>query len=462
MKIASFFSGCGGLDLGFEQAGFDIIWANEYDKSIFQTYESNHPSTYLCKSDIRQINPNDIPVVDGFIGGPPCQSWSYGGAHRGLADDRGKLFVTYIEIIKKKQPKFFIIENVDGMLSDVHYPTFITFVRDLENCGYNVYYQLLNAVDYNIPQERKRVFIVGFRSDLNCRFKFPNPSDSPQIPLIRAIGDIVVPPTLSDGFANPFAVNGRFYNHDCYTGPYDKKFMARNRVRAWDEVSFTIQAQAKNCPLHPQAPKMEFLDANTRKFKSGYEHLYRRLSVRECARIQTFPDSFRFYYQNVKDGYKMVGNAVPPRLAYRLAMAIKNALSQIEIPNYSILVGYYKDEQHLSAIIRNNLYYVRTGFNRGAFSLQPNSTQIKYLILHRRDQIQYFELCSNPPEIFSSKELEQLGFTPKHNLYLVFKIKSKLDKPLWASNIAQSLNGRSKTRPFLIEMPDNANISTNT
>ena len=102
--------------------------------------------------------------------------------------------------------------------------------------------------------------------------------------------------------------------------------MARNRVRSWDEVSFTIQAQAKNEPLHPQAPKMQFVSADKRIFAKGSEHLYRRLSVRECARIQTFPDSFRFVYSNILDGYKMVGNAVPPRLAEQIALWIKNTL----------------------------------------------------------------------------------------------------------------------------------------
>lgn len=100
-------------------------------------------------------------------------------------------------------------------------------------------------------------------------------------------------------------------------------YMARNRVRSWNEVSFTIQAQAKNEPLHPQAPKMIFKSKDKRIFMPGYEHLYRRLSVRECARIQTFPDSFKFEYTNILDGYKMVGNAVPPRMAQYLAEQLK-------------------------------------------------------------------------------------------------------------------------------------------
>lgn len=105
--------------------------------------------------------------------------------------------------------------------------------------------------------------------------------------------------------------------------------MARNRVRSWDEPSFTMQAQARNAPQHPQAPKMTYISSSQRVFARGYEHLYRRLSVRECARIQTFPDNFRFIYTDVKDGYKMVGNAVPPRLAWYLAIQMKKAFSDV-------------------------------------------------------------------------------------------------------------------------------------
>lgn len=453
MRIASFFSGCGGLDFGFKQAGFDVVWANEYDKSIYPTYEANHPDTFLCKADIRNLKVEDIPTVDGFIGGPPCQSWSYGGAHKGLEDDRGRLFITYIDIIKAKLPKFFVIENVDGILSNVHFQTFLQFIHVLEECGYNVYYQLLNAVDYKIPQDRKRVFIVGFRADLQCQFSFPLPSNSQYVFLRQAIGDITEEPNYTKNSVVECSLAKRFYNHDCYIGPYDKKFMARNRVRSWDEVSFTIQAQAKNCPLHPQAPKMEFIDSNTRQFKRGYEHLYRRLSVRECARIQTFPDRFRFYYDDVKDGYKMVGNAVPPRLAFRLAESIKFALSQSDKKKEKALVGYYKDDEHLSKIIGNSLYYIRTGFGRGAITLQPNNSTIKYLVLHNRSDIICFEVNEDSLKVYNDYELREFGFSPNHSLYLGIKLRGRISHPSWINSIVESIKGRSKTAPFIIDIP---------
>ena len=111
VKIISLFSGCGGLDLGFEKAGFEIIWANEFDKTIHETYRYNHPRTELNTKDIREINESDIPDSDGIIGGPPCQSWSLGGKCLGINDERGKLVFDYIRIVKDKKPKFFIIFN---------------------------------------------------------------------------------------------------------------------------------------------------------------------------------------------------------------------------------------------------------------------------------------------------------------------------------------------------------------
>ena len=327
MKVVSLFAGCGGLDLGFEQAGFDVIWANEFDPNIHETYRLNHPHTTLNISDIRTLQGADVPDCDGIIGGPPCQSWSEGGKQKGLNDPRGRLFLDYIRIVSEKKPKFFVIENVRGILEEQHKKSLDMFLKKLSDCGYKVTYELLNTADYKIPQDRFRVFFVGIRNDIRKEYHFPEATTTSPVTLKQAIGDITEEP-------RPFyknvveSENIQRANHDVYTGPYDNKYMSRNRVRSWNELSFTIQALAKNTPQHPQAPKMQYVSLSERTFTKGYEHLYRRLSVRECARIQTFPDKFKLIYTKIEDGYKMVGNAVPPRLAYNIAKKISNTFSE--------------------------------------------------------------------------------------------------------------------------------------
>ena len=173
MNIISLFSGCGGLDLGFERAGFDITVANEFDKNIWETFKVNHPNTKLIEGDIRNIKEEDFPSeVDGIIGGPPCQSWSEAGSLKGIEDDRGKLFYEYIRILKNKQPKFFLAENVSGMLADRHSEAVQNILAMFKECGYDVSLTLVNAKDYGVAQERKRVFYIGFRKDLNINFIF--------------------------------------------------------------------------------------------------------------------------------------------------------------------------------------------------------------------------------------------------------------------------------------------------
>ena len=176
MKLVTFFAGAGGLDLGFSNAGFDVIWANEYDKSIWETYQKNHKSVYLDKRSITDIPTNEVPECDGIIGGPPCQSWSEAGAMRGIGDKRGQLFYDFIRILADKQPKFFLAENVSGMLLDTHKSALENIKNMFRECGYNLSFQMLNVSDYGVPQDRKRVFFIGYRKDLGLKFTFPEPT----------------------------------------------------------------------------------------------------------------------------------------------------------------------------------------------------------------------------------------------------------------------------------------------
>lgn len=330
MKVISLFSGCGGLDLGFERAGFDIPVANEYDKTIWETFKVNHPKTYLIEEDIRKVREADFPVnVDGIIGGPPCQSWSEAGALRGIDDERGRLFFDYIRILRSVMPKFFLAENVRGMLANRHNKAVNNIISLFEDSGYNVIVKLVNAKDYGVAEERKRVFYIGFRKDVNICFKFPAGStfdDKKKLTLRDVIWDLQesAVPANRKNLHNSDAVN----NNEYFVGEYSPIFMSRNRVKSWDEQAFTVQASGRQCQLHPQAPKMVKVGKDKCIFAEGQEHLYRRMTVREVARIQGFPDDFKFIYNSVNDGYKMIGNAVPVNLAYEIACAIKNALEK--------------------------------------------------------------------------------------------------------------------------------------
>jgi DNA (cytosine-5)-methyltransferase 1 len=324
-KVASFFSGAGGLDLGFHKAGFDIVWANEFDKKVTPTLRKNFPHTVVDDRSITLVEPSDVPEVDGIIGGPPCQSWSEAGAGRGLDDARGQVFLDYIELIKAKKPKFFLAENVSGMLSKTHEKAFNFLISEMESLGYRFDFKLLNAADYGVPEDRLRVIFVGYQKDLGIDFEFPEPL-AEKITLKDAIWDLrknalpAAPGNRTNGAKN------KFLNHEYMTGGFSTIYLSRNRVRGWDEQSFTIQAGARHAPLHPQAPKMVKIAPNEQIFAPGSESLYRRLTVREAARIQTFPDDFEFVYENVADGYKMVGNAVAVNFAKAIADKIHRDL----------------------------------------------------------------------------------------------------------------------------------------
>lgn len=334
MNVISLFSGCGGLDLGFEKAGFNIPVANEFDKKIWETFKVNHPKTKLIEGDVRQITKKDIiqyvdDGIDGIIGGPPCQSWSEAGSLKGIEDERGQLFFDYIRILQEFTPKFFLAENVSGMLSNRHSDAVKKILKLFDDAGYHVSLTMVNAKNFGVAQERKRVFYIGFRKDLDIKFEFPRGStedDSKKLTLQDVIWDLqdTAVPANPKNHHNPKAIN----NNEYFTGTFSTIFMSRNRVKSWNEQGFTVQASGRQCQLHPQAPKMVKFDKDDFRFVEGQEKLYRRMTIREVARLQGFPDDFQFIYENTDIAYKMIGNAVPVNLAYEVAEAIKRALKQ--------------------------------------------------------------------------------------------------------------------------------------
>lgn len=339
INIVSLFSGCGGLDMGFKDAGFKIIWANENDKKIVSTFQHNFPKVFLDKRSISDIPIGDIPDAEGIIGGPPCQSWSAAGSHRGINDARGKLFLEdYVRIIRHKKPKFFLAENVPGIEYAKHNDSFNKILNNLKKVGYNISYKVYNTHNYGVAQSRKRLVIVGYASSYKDHFELQEYKGQRKYlkDVIFDLKDSAVP-ALNRTKPNP---DVKFPNHEFNSTPLNKNsfhYMSRNRVREWNEPSFTIPATGRHIPQHPNAPKMTpKLDkngnkiVNVMKFCSGSLKKYRRLTVRECARIQGFSDDFKFIYDNVDHGYKMIGNAVPVKFAFLIGKQIRKDLLRFD------------------------------------------------------------------------------------------------------------------------------------
>ncbi len=327
MDLISLFSGAGGLDKGFHNAGFRTVVANEYDKKISPTFRANFPDTQMIEGDIRHIPSEAFPKnAVGIIGGPPCQSWSEAGSLKGIEDARGQLFYEYIRILRDTQPLFFVAENVSGMLAKRHADAVEGIMTLFDEAGYDVNLKMLNAHDYGVAEDRDRVFYIGFRKDLEILdYEYPEPLRHK--PTLReVIWDLQ---TTAIPAKDKNRTNGDAClvpNNEYFVGSYSPIFMSRNRVRSWDEPAFTVQASGRQCQLHPQAPKMEKVEKNLQRFVLGQEHLYRRMTVREVARVQSFPDDYMFLYDDVNYGYKMIGNAVPVNLAYHIAVSIIETL----------------------------------------------------------------------------------------------------------------------------------------
>ncbi|MCK8828544.1 DNA cytosine methyltransferase [Natroniella acetigena] len=326
IDVVSLFAGCGGLDLGFRQAGFNVGWANEYNEKIKETYEYNHPGTKLDTRSIVDIESEEIPEADGIIGGPPCQSWSIAGSLGGIDDNRGKLFYEYIRVLRDKKPKFFLAENVPGITYKNNIDEFKEILNLMKSIGYKVEYKKINVADYGVCQTRKRVFIIGYREDLDLKFDFDKLESTAKKTLRETIGDLPEPVSAKDkNYTNgdQLEING----HEYYIGGFSSRYMSRNRRRGWDEQAYTVEASGRHAKIHPAAKPMVKVKRDKWEFQCNN---YRRLSIRESARIQSFPDDFKFFYEKLNDGYKMVGNAVPVKMAKILAKQIKEDLSVVQ------------------------------------------------------------------------------------------------------------------------------------
>lgn len=319
MKVISLFSGAGGLDLGFKKAGYKIVWANDIDHEAVNTYKFNLRENIVL-DDIRKVDPKDIPDGDMIIGGFPCLGFTVArGKYRRPEDEHNFLYLEFLRVLKAKQADFFLIENVPGMIRGNRFRTlFNRMMKDLENAGYRVKYRELNAVDYGVPQLRKRIIILGVRRDINHELQFPEPTHAPQeritvdgrqlykwITLKEAIGDL--PLEICKNDAGCSVPNHYGTRHKVKINNY-----LGNRPLNWDRPAPTILGRGSRTGgpvIHP------------------HPNLHRRLTVRECARIQSFPDDFIFF-GSPSAQYAQVGNAVPPLMAFRIAQAVLKSLGK--------------------------------------------------------------------------------------------------------------------------------------
>lgn len=299
----SLFCGAGGLDLGFEQAGFKTIWANDFDADACKTHQSWSNADVVC-GDISKVDMSFIPQSDIILGGFPCQGFSLSGPRK-IDDSRNVLYKHYVRLVKQNRPLSFIGENVKGLLTMGNGAIIDAIIHEFAECGYDVYYKLVNARNYGVPQDRERVIITGFRHDLQVD-KFELPTTNGQSATLRdALSPL--PPAADDEVCD---------------APYSSRYMSRNRKRGWDEVAYTVPAMAKQVTLWPGSPDMLKIGRDEWQFGEG---LTRRLSYKEAAAIQTFPPEINFH-GDLTSKYKQVGNAVPVKLARFVAMQIRPIL----------------------------------------------------------------------------------------------------------------------------------------
>lgn len=316
LTCASFFAGVGGIDKGFEMAGFRTIYANEFDKNAALTFAKNFPDVHLDICDIRELNESqDIPDFDIMLAGFPCQAFSVAGYRQGFDDEkgRGNLFFDLVRIIKKKKPKIIFLENVKNLVAHDNGNTFSVINETLESLGYHVKPMVLNASNYgNVPQTRERIYIVCFKNKSHYRnFEFPKP-----IKLEKTLHDVID-----------------------FDNEQDKKFYYTESCSFYDELKQNI-TRSDTCyqwrRVYVRENKSNLCPTLTANMGTGghnvpliktHDGRIRKLTPHECFKIQGFPDNFSLP-ANLPNGalYKQAGNSVVVPVIYRIAEEIKKAI----------------------------------------------------------------------------------------------------------------------------------------
>lgn len=314
-KVASLFAGIGGICYGFKQNGCDIVWANEIDRDACRTYRHNFGDSYLVEGDIKDVNPNDIPDIDILNGGFPCQAFSIAGYQKGFEDERGNLFFEIIRILKVKRPKAILLENVKNLEAHDHGNTFKVIKSELEKLGYYVHHKVLNTMEYgNVPQNRERIYIVGFLSkEAYDSFKYPEP-----IKLTKTIHDVI---DFNDKKEKKYYYTGTLY--------YDRLkpvMTSQDTIYQWRRV-YCRENKNNVCPT--LTANMGTGGHNVPLILDNYD--IRKLTPEECVGFQGFPKEFEFpnTISNAAK-YKQAGNSVSVPVVKRVVEALLDALKKAE------------------------------------------------------------------------------------------------------------------------------------
>ena len=341
-RVLSFFTGCGGLDLGFEQVGFESVYATDIYQDSCDTLRLNlgrffNVNMRIERADIVTLKPKTLPQnIDLIIGGPPCQSFSASGRRAGGAagrlDQRGRLFEAYVNIIEHVRPKAFVFENVRGILGTNKGKDWKAITQAFRKLSYTISYRLLDALDYGAPQQRERMFLVGHQ--LDTPFLFPEPTYGPDSvdrrPHVTA-GQAFMDIRETDGLGS-LKLDGGKYSHLLPLVPPGQNYLYFTAKRGYPRPIFAYRSRFSDFlyKANPEAP-VKTIIANPGKYTGPLHWDNRYFSVREYMRLQGFPDDFQFSGNRI-DIIRQIGNSVSPHIAYQLALAIAAQLFSADVP----------------------------------------------------------------------------------------------------------------------------------
>lgn len=294
VKVGSLFSRIGGIDLGFEQAGFEIAWANDFDAAACKTYRNNFPNTILIEDDVRNINSCALSDIDILVAGFPCQPFSVMGYRRGFNDPRGNLFFEIARFIDVKRPKVVFLENVKNLMEHDNGKTFLVIYNALAQFNYSVKYKVINATDVNIPQNRARIFIVAFRDIEDCdKFSFPQ-----YTPLEATIDDVIDRSIKHDDIYY-YGSESRYFKE------LNAKIVDKTGIYRIDDSGIATR-KWEICPT---------LKANMGTYHDRVPIIrddfgIRMLTPMECLAFQGYPKKYTFKGVSLKSAYKQCGNTV--------------------------------------------------------------------------------------------------------------------------------------------------------